>query len=111
MSNSDSLEKLFLKTDAQPSATYLDPELVDKLQARLSRIEGHIRGVKRMLDDKEDCESILIQTSAIKAALNQVIIKLLEGHMETCITECVAANDVEALDRLKKALALVLKKM
>ncbi len=110
MSNSDSLESLFPKTDVQPSATYLDPELVDKLQARLSRIEGHIRGVKRMLDDKDDCESILIQTSAIKAALNQVIIKLLEGHMETCITECVAAGDVEALDRLKKALALVLKK-
>ena len=56
MSNSGSLETLFPKTDAQPSATYLDPELVNKLQARLSRIEGHIRGVKRMLDDKDNKE-------------------------------------------------------
>ncbi len=89
--------------------TYLDPELVENLQARLNRIEGHVRGVKRMLDDKEDCESILVQTSAIKAALNQVIIKLLQGHMETCVAECVQAGDDEALARLKNAMALVLK--
>jgi DNA-binding FrmR family transcriptional regulator len=110
MSKNDSLEELYLQTDTQISETYLDPELVEKLQARLSRIEGHVRGVKRMLDDKEDCESILVQTSAIKAALNQVIIKLLEGHMETCIADCVEAGETEALDRLKGALALVLKK-
>ena len=92
------------------SQTYLDPELVENLQTRLNRIEGHVRGVKRMLEDKEDCESILVQTSAIKAALNQVIIKLLEGHMETCVTDCVKAGDTdEALERLKTAMALVLK--
>ena len=91
------------------SETYLDPELVENLETRLNRIEGHVRGIKRMLDDKEDCESILVQTSAIKAALNQVIIKLLEGHMDTCVTDCVQAGDDEALDRLKSALALVLK--
>ena len=92
------------------SQTYLDPELVDNLQIRLNRIEGHVRGVKHMLEDKEDCESILVQTSAIKAALNQVIIKLLEGHMETCVTDCVKAGDTdEALERLKTAMALVLK--
>ncbi len=92
------------------SAIYLDPELVENLQLRLNRIEGHVRGVKRMLEDQEECESILIQLAAIKAALNQVIIKLLEGHMETCVTDCVqAGNTAEALERLKDALALVLK--
>lgn len=92
------------------SETYLDPQLVESLQARLSRIEGHVRGIKRMLEDKEDCESILVQTSAIKAALNQVIIKLLDGHMQTCVSDCVRAGDTdEALERLNKAMALVLK--
>lgn len=92
------------------SETYLDPHLVESLQARLSRIEGHVRGIKRMLEDKEDCESILVQTSAIKAALNQVIIKLLDGHMQTCVSDCVRAGDTdEALERLNKAMALVLK--
>lgn len=110
MPENESLEEILLPNEARISATYLDPELVEKLKARLSRIEGHVRGVKRMLDDKEDCESILVQTSAIKAALNQVIIKLLEGHMETCIADCVRAGNVEELDRLKKAMAIVLKK-
>jgi len=92
------------------SAIYLDPELMENLQIRLNRIEGHVRGVKRMLEEQEECESILIQLAAIKAALNQVIIKLLEGHMETCVTDCVqAGNPAEALERLKNALALVLK--
>ena len=97
-------------TTKSATETYLDPELVENLQARLNRIEGHVRGIKRMLDDKEHCESIWIQAAAIKAAMNQVIIKLLEGHMETCVTDCVKAGDTdEALERLKGALALVLK--
>jgi len=98
-----------MSTKAKTSETYLEPELVENLKTRLNRIEGHVRGIKRMLDDKEDCDSILVQTSAIKAALNQVIIKLLEGHMETCVAECVQAGDDEALDRLRRAMALVLK--
>jgi len=95
--------------EAAPTETYLDPELVENLQDRLSRIEGHVRGIKRMLDDKEDCEALLVQTAAVKSALNQVIIKLLEGHMETCVADCARRGDVEALERLKTALALVLK--
>ena len=98
------------KARAPSETTYLDPDLIENLFRRLNRIEGHVRGVKRMLADKEDCESILVQTSAIKAALNQVIIKLLEGHMETCVTDCVKAGDTdEALHRLNAAMTLVLK--
>jgi len=99
------------KSQTKPTTeTYLDPELIVNLKNRLNRIEGHVRSIKRMLDDKEDCESILIQASAVKAAMNQVLVKLLEGHMETCVSDCVKAGDVdEALGRLKGALALVLK--
>jgi DNA-binding FrmR family transcriptional regulator len=94
---------------SQP-ATYLGPELVEDLQKRLNRIEGHVRGVKRMLAEQEECESILIQAAAVRAALNQVIVKLLEGHMATCVSDCVRAGDVdEALGRLQGALSLVLK--
>ncbi|MBI3958595.1 MAG: metal-sensitive transcriptional regulator [Chloroflexi bacterium] len=89
--------------------TYLEPDLVQNLQARLNRIEGHVRGVKRMLESQEECEKILVQLSAIKAAVSQVTIKLLEGHMETCVAECALAGDLEALEQLKRALALVLR--
>jgi DNA-binding FrmR family transcriptional regulator len=90
---------------------YLSPELEQNIQNRLSRIEGHVRGVKRMLDEHQDCESILIQLAAIKSALNQVIIKVLEGHMETCVMECVLEGEgEEALERLQGAISLVLRK-
>lgn len=98
------------KPSQELATTYLSPELLENLQVRLNRIEGHVRGVKRMLRDQEDCESILVQTSAIKAALNQVIIRLLEGHMQTCVTDCVKGGDTEqGLQRLQNAMSLVLK--
>lgn len=97
------------QTQLRSLTTYLEPDLVENLQKRLNRIEGHVRGVRRMLEQKEPCEDILIQLSAIRAAVNQVTIKLLEGHMETCVAECVETGDVEALEHLKRALSLVLK--
>ncbi|NIT79181.1 MAG: metal-sensing transcriptional repressor, partial [Thermoplasmata archaeon] len=48
--------------------------------------------------------------AAVKAALNQSIIRLLTEHMESCVARCVAAGELEELDRLKEALALVLRK-
>lgn len=89
---------------------YLEPELEKELQDRLSRIAGHVNGVKRMLTEQKDCESILVQVAAVKAAVNQVAIKLLEGHMETCVSECVLKGEgVQALKKLRSALSKVLK--
>lgn len=96
-------------TKAPALTTYLEPELIEKLQNRLNRIEGHVRGVNGMLQDRESCDDILVQLSAIKAALNQVINKLLEGHMETCLTECAASGDIEALEHFRRSLSLVMK--
>jgi DNA-binding FrmR family transcriptional regulator len=80
------------------------------LDARLARIEGHVRSIRRMLAEHQDCDSLLIQMAAVKAAMNQVIIKLLEGHIDTCVAECVATEEgVDSLAKLKKALAIVLK--
>ncbi len=95
-----------------PSRTkrYLEPQLIKDLQDRLHRLEGHIRGIQRMLDEQAACEDLLIQTSAVRAALNQVNIKILEGHMETCVMECVLdSKGPAALRKLKGAMAQVLK--
>ncbi|MBI4787311.1 MAG: metal-sensitive transcriptional regulator [Chloroflexi bacterium] len=89
---------------------YLTAELVQDLKNRLSRLEGHLRGIQRMLDEQAACEDLLIQTSAVRAALNQITIKMLEGHMETCVMESVEeGRGAAALDQLKGALAQVLK--
>ena len=52
---------------------------------RLSRIEGHIRSVKGMVEEGRDCAEILIQVSAVKAAINKVGMTLLEDHLESCL--------------------------
>ena len=91
---------------------YLDPEVEEELQNRLSRIEGHVRGVKRMLAEHASCEDLLIQLSAVRAALNQATARLLENHMETCVADCVRAGQGEkALRELKGALAQVIKNL
>ena len=96
-------------TTAPPLTTYLESELVDNLQNRLNRIEGSVRGINRMLENEDSCDDIVVQLSAIKVALNQVTIKLLEGHMETCLMECVINGDVEALDDFRRSMAIVMK--
>ena len=91
---------------------YLDAEVEEELQNRLSRIEGHVRGIKRMLAEHASCEDLLIQLSAVRAALNQATARLLENHMETCVADCVRSGKAEkALRELKGALTQVLKNL
>ena len=91
---------------------YLDPAVEEELQNRLSRIEGHIRGIKRMLAEHASCEDLLIQLSAVRSALNQATARLLENHLETCVADCVRAGQGErALRHLKGALAQVVKNL
>lgn len=52
---------------------------------RLSRIEGHIRSIKTMLEDGRDCAEILIQISAVQAAINRAGKAVLEDHLESCL--------------------------
>ena len=95
---------------AREIRVYLTPETEKNLDARLARIEGHVRSVRRMLAEHQDCDSLLIQMAAVKSAMNQVIIKLLEGHIESCVMECVADEaGKESLAGLKRALSIVLK--
>ncbi|MFQ6117802.1 MAG: metal-sensitive transcriptional regulator [Candidatus Bipolaricaulia bacterium] len=89
---------------------YLAERVERDLLNRLSRIEGHARAIRRMLEEHQSCNDILVQMAAVKAALNQAMIKLLEGHMESCVAGCVASGDLEELERLKEALALVLRR-
>lgn len=91
---------------------YLDPQVEEELQNRLSRIEGHVRGIKRMLAEHAGCEDLLIQISAVRSALNQATARLLENHMDTCVAEGVRAGQGEnALRLLKGALTQVIKNL
>jgi CsoR family transcriptional regulator, copper-sensing transcriptional repressor len=72
---------------------------------RLSRIEGHVRGLRKMVEEDKDCPDILLQVAAVRAALNQVGRILLEDHMESCVVEAAKeGKEQQAIDDLKAAL-------
>ena len=67
---------------------------------RLNRIEGQVRGVKRMLENDAYCTDVLIQVSAINAALNSFNKMLLAEHIRTCVAEDIRQGKDETIDEL-----------
>lgn len=72
---------------------------------RLSRAEGHIRAIKRMLEESRSCPDILIQLAAVRAAIDKAGRIVLEDHMESCLLQAAAEGTAEReLDELRQAL-------
>ena len=65
------------------------PAQKEEALKRLNYIEGHLSGVRRMLEEDKYCVDILKQTFAIRRAIEKVEAMLLEGHLETCVVEGV----------------------
>lgn len=75
-------------------------ELYKSLSNRLARIEGQIRGIRRMLDENAYCIDIISQASAAGSALNSFSKELLAEHIRHCVREDVAQGKDEKLDEL-----------
>lgn len=67
---------------------------------RLSRIEGQVRGIKKMVENDVYCTDILIQVSAVNAALNSFNKVLLSNHIRTCVADDLRAGKDEVVDEL-----------
>lgn len=67
---------------------------------RLNRIEGQIRGIKRMVEEDAYCTDILMQVSAANAALNSFNKVLLSNHIRTCVADDIRAGKDETIDEL-----------
>lgn len=76
---------------------------------RLSRIEGQVRGVKKMLEDEAYCTDILTQVTAIQAALNAFNKELLANHIKTCVIEDIRNGRDEVVDDLVCTLQKLMK--
>ncbi len=81
-----------------------DPEEIRAIVNRLSRSIGHLEKVKRMVENGDDCSDVLIQLSAVRAALTSTGRLLLKEHLEHCIVEAMHEGDKEALDKVNKAI-------
>lgn len=91
-------------TPSTPSTPSHSSELV-----RLRRIEGQVRGVQKMIDERRYCVDILTQLSSISAALARVQERILERHLRTCARESLAGNNrgaqSEKIEEIIKILA------
>ena len=76
---------------------------------RLSRASGHLEAVKRMVEDGRDCSEVLIQLSAVIAALNNTGKVILADHIANCIVDAVETGDKTAIDNLNLAISRFIK--
>ncbi len=71
---------------------------------RMSRLIGHLESTKKMIEDGRDCSDVLIQISAVNAALLGVGKLILKDHLEHCIVDAIEHGDQEALIKLNQAI-------
>lgn len=76
---------------------------------RLSRIEGQVRGIKKMVENDAYCPDILIQVSAVNAALNSFNKVLLGNHIRTCVARDIREGKEETIDELVVTLQKLMK--
>ena len=72
---------------------------------RLQSIEGHIRGIQRMVDEDTYCIDTMKQISAVQAALAKVSQLILENHLNTCVTSAVRGDDPQERERVLREIA------
>ena len=76
---------------------------------RLNRIEGQVRGIRRMVEEQAYCTDILIQVSAVTSALNSFNKILLANHIRTCVAEDIRMGKEETIDELTAVLQKLMK--
>lgn len=81
---------------------------LDQVIKRLSKIEGHVRGVKQMAVQGKSCEELLLQISAIRGALDKAGKLILDDHLEGCLIDIIKDSEGpdggDALTKLKEAI-------
>jgi DNA-binding FrmR family transcriptional regulator len=98
-----------LDAPQQRSAEYLSADAARGLSHRLVRAEGHLRAVRKMVLDHRCADEILLQLSAVKAAINQAAAQVLDHELSACMNQCMEGNAEERLRRVTGVLATLLK--
>jgi CsoR family transcriptional regulator, copper-sensing transcriptional repressor len=77
-----------------------DPNQQQALITRLNRIEGQVRGIRRMVQEQRLCIEILQQLAAAEAAMNRISLAVLKFHVEKCVPEGIERGEPERTKRL-----------
>lgn len=76
---------------------------------RLSRVIGHLEGIKRMVEEDTDCGEVLIQLSAVRSAINSTGKVILSDHINHCLIHAYEDNNTEVIDKMNAAIDKFLK--
>ena len=76
---------------------------------RLSRAIGHLESIKKMVENGRDCSEVLIQLSAVKAAINNTGKVILQDHIQHCLVDAIESGDRKEIEELNKAIDRVIK--
>jgi DNA-binding FrmR family transcriptional regulator len=89
--------------DASDHAHVHSEESLRRIVNRLSRIEGHIRGIKTMVQQNSPCPDVLLQIAAVRGALDRVARIVLDEHLNECITRAAKNGNIEKEIQLLQA--------
>ena len=117
LSHSHDLDALDLDRHLDHAHDHADPEAeaehphvhseesLRRIANRLSRIEGHIRGIKRMVQESEPCPDVLVQLAAVRGAIDRVSRIILDEHLTECVARAAKEGNIETeIEALKTAL-------
>ena len=91
--------------DSANSRHVHNEESLRQITNRLSRIEGHVRGIKTMVNEHRPCPEVLNQIAAVKGGISSVAKIILEAHLEECLIRAAERGNLEAeIAELKAAL-------
>ena len=71
---------------------------------RLSRAIGHLESIKKRVENGRDCSEVLIQLSAVKAAINNTGKVILQDHIQHCLVDAIESGDMKEIEELNKAI-------
>jgi DNA-binding FrmR family transcriptional regulator len=93
------------KSDANPvegaAHGYIKAKYKERLENRLRRIEGQVRGVQRMVNEEAYCVDVLTQIASVVSALEKVGTILLKDHVEHCVRESIEKGE-DADDKIEE---------
>jgi DNA-binding FrmR family transcriptional regulator len=79
----------------------------DKILRRLKTIEGHLKGIIRMVEEDAYCIDVIRQIQAVDAALNKVSTQILESHLNSCVITAIQGNNKAERERVLKEITEV----
>ncbi len=88
---------------------YLDDAAKKALKNRLARLEGHVRFIRGMVDQRRCADEILLQVAAVKAAINKFSAVLLDHELKACVNTCMTGDVDDRMGKVTKVLSILLK--